>query len=143
MEGGALDNGAPAAQPTKVLRSKPLEYNSDRRYYETPMKKVYNQFIENWTPLMMGHEAPDFRAMRQALEFDQTTFEDEPTYAPMPETPPTGRGILHDDRETSHYVSEVLGKISPHLQSVYRGGAVNAHLAQQALGRDTRYSRSR
>ena len=144
MEGGALDNGAPSVQPTKpITRSKPLEYNSDRRHYETPMKKVYHQFIENWTPLMRGHEVPDFRAMRKALEFDETSFEDQQVYAPIPDKPPTGKGILHDDRDTSHYVSDVLGSLSPHLQSVYRGGAVNAHLVKHALGRDTRYGRSR
>ena len=110
----------------------------------TPMRTVYNQIAENWTPLLgRGHEAPDFKMMRQALEFDDTEFEEKREYVYRPRNPPTGGGLKSDHRETSHYVSSVLHSISPHLASVYRGGAVNSHIEDSWLNRDIKYSRSR
>ena len=49
--------------------------------------------------------------------------------------------MLRDDRETSHYVGEVLHGISPHLALSYRGGAINSHLERAYLNRDIKYSR--
>ena len=108
------------------------------------MRTVYNQIAENWTPLLgRGHEAPDFKMMRQALEFDDTEFEEKREYTYRPRNPPTGGGHKADHRETSHYVGSVLHSISPHLANVYRGGAVNSHLEDSWLNRDIKYSRSR
>lgn len=121
-----------------------FESDTQRIEYEkeTPMRRVYNQFVQNWQPLMRGHEAPDFSAMRKALEFDDTEFESDRFYAPYPEKAPTGGGLLRDDRETSHYVGRVLDSISPHLANVYRGGATNGHLVRHHVAQDKQYGRS-
>ena len=157
LEGGAIDNGAPAlsrelrssGQVAVQPRSAPkLMYQTDTHdvysHKSTPMRTVYRQICENWTPILgRGHEPPDFSMMRQALEFDDTEFKDRKEYAYRPPVPPTGKGHKADDRETSHYVGSVLHSISPHLASVYRGGAINSHVEDSWLNRDFSYSRSR
>ena len=148
LEGGAIDNGVPDAQVASGTKVRPkLVYATDTHsvysYEDTPKRRVFNQMIENWTPMMPGHEVPDYGAMRAGLEFDDSTFEDEPTYHYLPDKEPTGRGLLADDRETSHWVGGALESIHPDLARIYRGGAVNSHLEDSQLFRDAIYSRPR
>ena len=142
LEGGAL---YPDVKPKKSRHT--LAYSTDTHdvYMEpqTPMRTIYTQIAENWTPMMRHHEPPDFAMMRRALEFDDTSYDDEVLYAPRPDNPPTGHGMLRDDRETSHYVGTVLDSINPHLATAYRGGAINSHLERAYLNRDVQYSRGR
>ena len=112
MEGGAL--------PTEVRAPKV------KAYVDTPMKKAVREIHRDWQPLWKHQETPPFAEMRHAAQnYDNTTFEKAARVYPRPEHPPTGRGALHDDRETSHYVGKVLERIHPSLARVYRGGATN------------------
>jgi len=84
------------------------------------MKKTYRQLEENWQPIFKGQEPPDFPLMRELIrEHDNTTFKDERRVFPLPEVAPTGKGYMHDDRETSHFVRETLHRINPLLSTAY------------------------
>ena len=61
--------------------------------------------------------------MREIIKHhDNTEFKDENRVFALPEVPPTGKGYMHDDRETSHFVRETLHKISPILSAAYLDG---------------------
>ena len=60
--------------------------------------------------------------MRELIkQHDTTEFKDERRVFPLPEVAPTGKGYMHDDRETSHFVRETLHRISPILSTAYLG----------------------
>ena len=89
LEGGALypDNPRPKKRHTLAYRTDTHNVYMEK---QTPMRTVYHQIADNWTPILgRGHEPPDFAMMRRALEFDDTSYEDEPLYAPRPDEPPT------------------------------------------------------
>ena len=89
-------------------------------YRDTPMKKTYRQLEQHWAPIYKGQEAPDFQLMRELIkQHDSTEFKDERRVFPLPETAPTGKGYMHDDRETSHFVRETLHRINPLLSTAY------------------------
>ena len=90
------------------------------RYHDTPMKKTYRQLSEHWQPVFKGQVPPDFKVMRDLIDqHDTTEFKPERRVFPIPDVPPTGKGYMHDDRETSHFVRETLHRISPLLSTAY------------------------
>jgi hypothetical protein len=86
------------------------------------MKKTYRQLEEGWQPIWKGQETPDFRLMRQLVrDHDTSTFQAPKRLVAMPEEKPTGKGLMHDERETGHFVRETLRKINPILATAYIG----------------------
>ena len=60
--------------------------------------------------------------MRELVrQHDDTKFVDNQRVFAMPEKGPTGKGYMHDDRETSHFVRETLHRINPLLSAAYMG----------------------
>jgi hypothetical protein len=99
-------------------------------YIDTPAKRAIRELQRDWQPMGSSHEVPPFAAMhRAAHNYDTTTFEDTQRYFAMPEAPPSGYGLHHqnEDRETSHFVGKMLDRISPNLGTLYKGGAANEH----------------
>ena len=78
---------------------------------------------ENWRGgIFKGQVAPDFARMRELVrQHDDTKFVDNQRVFAMPEKGPTGKGYMHDDRETSHFVRETLHRINPLLSAAYMG----------------------
>ena len=90
------------------------------RYHDTPMKKTYRQLEQDWQPVFKGQTPPDFPMMRELIrQHDTTEFQDDRRVFPLPEVAPTGKGYMHDDRETSHFVRETLHRINPLLSTAY------------------------
>lgn len=90
------------------------------RYHDTPMKKTYRQLSEHWQPIFKGQQRPDYSTMRELIaQHDTTTFTDNKRVFPLPEVAPTGKGYMHDNRETSHFVRETLHRINPLLSIAY------------------------
>ena len=144
LEGGAIDNVRDAPQKSKPKVVYETDTHRVVQHRDTPNRRAYHRLVQDWTPMMAGHEPPPFAKIVEDLEFDESTFGEEPRYHYLPDKEPTGRGHLADDRETSHWVGEVLDKIHPDLGRVYRGGAVNSHLEDAELFRhNVVYSRPR
>lgn len=98
------------------------------RYVDTPMKRIYREITQGWQPIMVGHQPPDFKMMREVAfsEHDNTSFPTTTRFQYDNVPPPTGRGSAHDSPDTAHYVGGVLKNISPELYALYHGGAGNS-----------------
>ena len=104
----------------------------------TPLRKAVHELHQEWAPLWKHQETPPFRQMRDILQYDNTSFKVKRRQYVLPQNAPTGHGAHADHRETSHYVGKVLERISPELARVYRGGAVNTHLHEDATNMNMR-----
>jgi len=133
----------PPAKPTPTTTSKTHGHVTVVSYTDTPMKKTYRQLEENWQPIWKGQESPDFRLMRQLVrDHDTSTFEAPKRLVAMPEHKPTGKGLMHDERETGHFVRETLRKINPILATAYVGTpAITDHLERHQTFTDFEYGR--
>ena len=98
-------------------------------YRDTPMKRIYRQLAQNWSPIMGGQEPPDFDMMRDIAfsEHDITQDEQESFVNPSMDQfkPPTGHGGMKDDPHTAHFLGGVLNDIHPDLANLYHGGHHN------------------
>ncbi len=104
-------------------------------YVDTPVKRAVREIHQDWQPIFGIQETPPFAEMRTAaFEQDDSTFDDTEIEYAMPDIAPTGLGGLHptEDRETSHFMGNLLESINPELKTLYFGGAPNVHLDRVA-----------
>lgn len=107
------------------------------------MKRSVRQLIQDWQPIFGNQETPPFTQMHHAaMNYDSTSFDEPHTQIFMPEKAPTGRGLHHsaEDRDSSHFMGQLLHRVSPHLSAIYRGGSANEHLERYENKTDVLYS---
>ena len=128
--GGGLEPATPVVPPAPKAKASPLSVKRYQNvdvvtYMDTPAKRAYRQIAEGYgTPIFKGQQAPSFGLMRELIrQHDNTEFKDRGLLQVMPEEPPSGKGYMADDRETSHFVHNTLRSINPLLAAAYLDGS--------------------